>query len=258
MEDRLAEFAEPLRAGGHAAVSQVRRRPPLTDEKLVKDLGDSLLRIRERNLKRQVQQLEFLIRESTEAEDRDESRRLHELMATYTAQKRHIQKLLNNRSIAGVSGSAQADWRGLSQKGEAMPSNAERRRSTPRARTDAPKEAPARATRRTPKAARPPELVDVLTADDPKIETDDEDLIEVRVALGPDGVPLVLPDGTEDGKVPAIERDIKLEQEVEREARETPRRGAGRLGRSNRHERPGADVSARDRADRVCCRAKKK
>lgn len=101
-EDRLAELSEPLRAGGQAAVNQVRMRPPLTDEKLIKDLGDSLLRIRERNLKRQVQQLEFLIRESTEAEDREESRRLHELMATYTAQKRHIQKLLNNRSIAGV------------------------------------------------------------------------------------------------------------------------------------------------------------
>ena len=83
-------------------MNEVRQRPPLTDEKLIKDLGDSLLRLRERNLKRQVQQLEFLIRESTEAEDRDESRRLHELMATYTAQKRHIQKLLNNRSIAGV------------------------------------------------------------------------------------------------------------------------------------------------------------
>ena len=102
VEERLAGLAEPLRAGGKAAVEQVRLRPPLTDEKLIKDLGDSLLRTRERNLKRQVQQLEFLLRESRDVEDRDESRRLHELMATYTAQKRHIQKLLNNRSIAGV------------------------------------------------------------------------------------------------------------------------------------------------------------
>ncbi len=101
-DDRLAELAEPLQAGGQAAVNQVRQRPPLTDEKLVKDLGDSLLRLRERNLKKQVQQLEFLIRENSATEDREESRRLHELMATYTAQKRHIQKLLNNRSIAGV------------------------------------------------------------------------------------------------------------------------------------------------------------
>jgi DNA primase len=101
-EGLFAGLAEPLHAGGKAAVNQVRLRPPLTDEKLIKDLGDSLLRIRERNLKRQVQQLEFLIRESSEAADRDESRRLHEVMATYTAQKRHIQKLLNSRSIAGV------------------------------------------------------------------------------------------------------------------------------------------------------------
>ena len=61
VEERLAGLAEPLRAGGKAAVEQVRLRPPLTDEKLIKDLGDSLLRTRERNLKRQVQQLEFLL-----------------------------------------------------------------------------------------------------------------------------------------------------------------------------------------------------
>ncbi len=101
-EERLAQLAEPLRAGAQAALNEVRTRPSLTDEKLIKDLGDSLLRLRERNLKKQVQQLEFLIRESTEMAEREESRRLHELMATYTAQKRHIQKLLNNRSIAGV------------------------------------------------------------------------------------------------------------------------------------------------------------
>jgi DNA primase len=101
-EERLAELPDMLQAPAQAMVKEVRGRPSLTDEKLVKDLGDSLLRLRERNLKRQVQQLEFLIRESTEAEDRDELRRLHELMTSYAAQKRHIQKLLNMRSIAGV------------------------------------------------------------------------------------------------------------------------------------------------------------
>ena len=99
-----------------------------------------------------------------------------------------------------------------------MPSNAERRRSTPGSRTEAPK-APARAPRRSAKAGPPSEPAIVLTVDEPKIEMEDDDLVEVRVALGPDGVPLVLPDGSEDGKVPAIERDLKLEQEVEREAR---------------------------------------
>lgn len=102
VEERLAELPEPLTGSAQAMVAEVRGRPPLTDEKLIKDLGDSLLRIRERNLKRQVQQLEFLIRERAEAEDREESRRLHELVTSYTAQKRHIQKLLNMRSIAGV------------------------------------------------------------------------------------------------------------------------------------------------------------
>jgi DNA primase len=101
-EDRFVQLSGALLPAAQAMVAEVRGRPPLTDEKLIKDLGDSLLRIRERNLKRQVQQLEFLIRESTAAEDRDESRRLHELMTSYTAQKRHIQKLLNMRSIAGV------------------------------------------------------------------------------------------------------------------------------------------------------------
>jgi DNA primase len=102
LEERLAELSEPLTAPAQSMVGEVRGRPSLTDEKLIKDLGDQLLRIRERNLKRQVQQLEFLLRESTDAEDRDESRRLHELMTSYAAQKRHIQKLLNMRSIAGV------------------------------------------------------------------------------------------------------------------------------------------------------------
>ncbi len=102
LEDRLGELAEPLQARVQAAIAEVRMRPPLTDEKLIKDLGDSLLRLRERNLKRQVQQLEFLIRDTTAADDREEIRRLRELMTTYTAQKRYIQKLLTMRSIAGA------------------------------------------------------------------------------------------------------------------------------------------------------------
>jgi len=102
VEDRMRDLEEPLSSRARAAVAEVQKRPSLTDEKLIKDLGDSVLRIRERNVRRQVQQLELLMRESTEAEDRDETRRLHELMTTYAAQKRYIQKLLNMRSIAGV------------------------------------------------------------------------------------------------------------------------------------------------------------
>ena len=90
----------------------MRRRPPLTDEKLIKDLGDSLLRLRERNLRRQIQQVETLIQEQRGYRARDanpEARQLHELMATYTAQKRHIQKLLNVRSMAGALAKSQAE-----------------------------------------------------------------------------------------------------------------------------------------------------
>lgn len=102
IEDRLAGLAEPLRPGAQAVVKQTRLRPALTDEKLIKDLGDSLLRIRERKLKGQVDQLKYLISESTEAQDRDAELRLREVMGTRAVQLDYIQKLLRSRSIAGV------------------------------------------------------------------------------------------------------------------------------------------------------------
>jgi len=111
-EDRLAMLPEALWDQARAIVAEVRRRPPLTDEKLVKDLGDSLLRLRERNLRRQIQQVEALIQENEEAGPRDTSadaRKLHELMAVYTAQKRYIQNLLNIRSMAGALAKSQAE-----------------------------------------------------------------------------------------------------------------------------------------------------
>ncbi len=45
-----------------------------------------------------------------------------------------------------------------------------------------------------------------------------EDLVEVRVALGPDGLPQMLTDAPGDDTTPVIERDLNLEQEVEKEA----------------------------------------
>ena len=60
-------------------------------------------------------------------------------------------------------------------------------------------------------------MVDVVEAEDP---LDNEELIDLRVALDSNGRPVdLLPDGPQDDQVPAIPRDIKLEQEVEREAR---------------------------------------
>ncbi len=102
VEERIAALSEPLQEYGRHIVAEVQRRPPLTDEKLIKDLGDSLLRLRERNLRRQVQQVEFLILESEQSGTHERSRELHELMATYTAQKRHIQRLLSVRSATGA------------------------------------------------------------------------------------------------------------------------------------------------------------
>lgn len=102
VEERIAALSEPLQEYGRHIVAEVQRRPPLTDEKLIKDLGDSLLRLRERSLRRQVQQVEFLILESEQSGARERARELHELMATYTAQKRHIQRLLSIRSAIGA------------------------------------------------------------------------------------------------------------------------------------------------------------
>lgn len=99
---RLAVLPEALQERGRAIVAEVQRKPGLTDEKLLKDLGDTILHLRQRNLRRQVQQVEYLIRESQEQSAGEQGRALHELMLTYTAQKRQIQKLLNIRSMSGA------------------------------------------------------------------------------------------------------------------------------------------------------------
>ena len=100
--DRLAVLPEALWERGRTIVAEVQRKPVLTDEKLIKDLGDTILRLRERNLRRQVQQVEYLIRESQESLAGEQDRALHELMLAYTAQKRQIQKLLNTRTMIGT------------------------------------------------------------------------------------------------------------------------------------------------------------
>ncbi len=52
-------------------------------------------------------------------------------------------------------------------------------------------------------------------------DLDGKDLVEVRIALGPDGLAEALTFPADmDGETPVIERDEKLEQEVEREARQ--------------------------------------
>ncbi len=56
---------------------------------------------------------------------------------------------------------------------------------------------------------------------EPEIEDEalEEDVVEVRFAVGPDGLPEMLDEIPSDEEAPIIERDLKLEQEIEREAR---------------------------------------
>ncbi len=100
---------------------------------------------------------------------------------------------------------------------------AERRRKPSQLQDDefdgAPVAPPARKPRATKAAARPATPAPEAVAREEDGLRPDQ-VVEVRVALGPDGLPLVIA-GDAFGKtdVPVIERDLKLEQEVEREAR---------------------------------------
>jgi DNA primase len=95
MPEALAEHCRALL--GHA-----QRRPSLTDEKLLKDLGDLVLRLRQEGLYRQVSQVRYLIQEFEESSSLDEARRYRELMPIYTGQIAQVQKLLNARTMAGA------------------------------------------------------------------------------------------------------------------------------------------------------------
>ena len=93
-------------------MAAVQGKPSLPDEKLTKDLVDSLLRLRERNLGTQIQNVKSLIQESERTgapDDREGARQLHELMAVYSAQKRHIHQLLDVRSFSGALAKTRAE-----------------------------------------------------------------------------------------------------------------------------------------------------
>ncbi len=106
---------------------------------------------------------------------------------------------------------------------------ADRRRQAPRAEAEptARKARPASARAATPgQAAKPPRgsaAARRAAAAEPAPENDPsgitEDLVEVRFALGPDGLPQLLDEPLPEGEAVVIERDLKLEQEVEREVR---------------------------------------
>ena len=98
----LGDMPDILQERCRAVIEQVRRSPTLTDERLLKDLGDSLLRLRARNLYEQISQLEYLILESEQTGAREQLRQYQELMVSYSAQKGQIQKLLDARSMLGA------------------------------------------------------------------------------------------------------------------------------------------------------------
>ncbi len=97
--------------------------------------------------------------------------------------------------------------------------SAERRRTPHTSPEPAPEPVrPARPTKagRTRRANAP----FALDRTEPEPAPDEEQLVEVRLAVGPDGLPEMLTDTDEDAEAPpVIERDLKLEQEIEREAR---------------------------------------
>jgi len=93
-----------LRDRCQTIMERMQENPALTDEKLSKDLGDSLLRLRARNVQQQVNHIQFMIMESKTADQLSDEqlRRYYEMMVTYSAQKRHIGNLLAARSMVGA------------------------------------------------------------------------------------------------------------------------------------------------------------
>lgn len=100
-EDRLSEVPDALQGRSRAILAAIQAMPALTDEKLLRDLGNSLLRLRQRHLSAQIRQLEALVRESQEA-GTEEWQQYKDTISVYSAQADHIQKVLHRRSTAGV------------------------------------------------------------------------------------------------------------------------------------------------------------
>ncbi|MEJ5198252.1 MAG: DNA primase, partial [Anaerolineae bacterium] len=101
-DDLIGLLPEALWPCCREALALARRHPELTDEKLLKDMGDLVLRLRQDSLRQQVARLRYLIGELEASGQREELRPFHELMTSYTAQIGQFQKLLNARTMAGA------------------------------------------------------------------------------------------------------------------------------------------------------------
>ena len=97
----LAAVPEALAEHCRRLLEQAQRRPALTDEQLLKDMGDCLA-FAEDSLHQQVGQLEYLIIELEESGSRDQLRPYQELMTSYSARIGQLQKLLNSRTMSGA------------------------------------------------------------------------------------------------------------------------------------------------------------
>jgi DNA primase len=100
-----------------ALVRHAEQEPPLSDERLLKDLGDSILRLRDRGLAQQIQRLEFMISECDTTGAREQRKEYEEIVRSCAVLKWHIQSLLMARSMVGSLTSA-------SHQGSAGPGSA--------------------------------------------------------------------------------------------------------------------------------------
>ncbi len=107
-EERLASLPAVLQPQARTIFSEAAARPPLTEEKLLKDLGDSVLRLRLLLLSAQLRQLEALQRESQEA-GTEEWRQYKDTISICNVQADHMQKLLHGRTMAGALAKLQAE-----------------------------------------------------------------------------------------------------------------------------------------------------
>jgi len=100
-EQVLAIMQEPLQPHCEALLGYSERQAHLSDERLVKEMGDALIRLRDRNLRQRIRQLGYLIVDCEQSGDIDERRQHQENMVSCSAQLRHLHLLVQQRSLTG-------------------------------------------------------------------------------------------------------------------------------------------------------------
>ncbi len=98
----LAAMDAEVQAHCRTILAHARRQPVLSDEKLLKEMGDSLLRLRERNLRQRIRQIEHLLLDCEETGATVERRHYQEVMVSCIAQLDHLHELMWSRSMAGI------------------------------------------------------------------------------------------------------------------------------------------------------------